>query len=221
MARLALTLNMATRNYIYTNEHPYHVWNRTNNRVPYPLPLDECWRIYCYCLKQLIIKYDFNIYAFVMMNNHYHLLGQCSDSHGLNEVMHEFQMQTTNIINKAAGRINRLYGGPYQCSLIKAEYHYANVFKYVLQNPLRANLTNDFRKYKYSSHYEQGPHFKVKSPMSGVDLFIPTEEIKCITWLNEPIEKSDEIKIRKSLRKRTFKVANLNRKPNVLNYKLV
>ena len=52
----------------------YHIYARSNNRDFFYLPQNVVWDIFMEQLHLLQIEFDVKISAFVLMNNHFHLL---------------------------------------------------------------------------------------------------------------------------------------------------
>lgn len=158
-------------------------------------------------------NYGFKTHAFVLMNNHYHLVGSASEDYTLGEIMCRFQTNTSKAIGHYAGRINHVYGGPYKASLILNPSYYFNVIKYVYQNPLRANLCLKVQDYTFSS-VRSGPDlkFNLYKPENGIDEFLPTIESDFLEWLNQSANEDVVEIIRKGLKKTLFKISDKNRK---------
>ena len=77
---------MGRRNLIRTNLFPYHIVSRVRNKDWYDLPIHRVWKIYMDSFKDSIQRHPVNILAFVLMNNHFHLLIQTPDSN-INQFM--------------------------------------------------------------------------------------------------------------------------------------
>ena len=142
---------MALRNKIYQSEYPYHIYNRANNKE-YLFDLDICFPIFMDCLKTIAQRTDFRPHHFILMNNHYHLIGSTPKAN-LNEFMHAFQTTVSQVINKTTSRVNHVFGGRYGSTVITSEGYLASVIRYLYQNPIRANLTKDIFSYAYSTFY--------------------------------------------------------------------
>ena len=199
---------------IYTHENPYHIRARSNNKEWFHLPLSECWTIFAAGLNHIHFEYGFATHLFVLMDNHYHLVGTCSEKHNLGEVMAWFQKYVSRKINARTGRINHIFGGSYKASLINHPAHFAAVYKYVARNPVRAGIISEAESYLFSTlHCEKS---------GGVVLFhagewavhIPLEKKELSAWLNDPpLAELDEI-IRKNLQKTIFSPSSrVRRKP--------
>jgi putative transposase len=172
---------------------------RSNNQDWFSLPIEDCWEVYVKALKEIHTKYDFRTHAFVLMGNHYHWLVSTPKSN-LGEGMGNFQTVTSLNIARLSNRINHVYGGRYKFSEIRNPVYYANAYRYVLQNPLRANIVNDVYSYKFSSLVD-----------SRIDISVFEAFIENIPtgpgfkdWINrKPYFEIDEV-IKKSLRRRVF-----------------
>lgn len=199
---------------IYTHENPYHISARSNNKEWFYLPLSECWTIFAAGLNHLHLEYGFLTHLFVLMDNHYHLVGTCSEKHNLGEVMSWFQKYVSRKINSRAGRINHIFGGRYKASLIAHPAHFAAVYKYVARNPVRAGICEKVEQYGYSSLYSESGSRVIAFSSGNWGADIPHCHADLMSWLNEPsLLEIDEI-IRKSLQKTHFRpVGRGSRRP--------
>ena len=80
---------MPRKNLIRCNNLPYHVTSRANNKEWFALPMDQVWKICQDCLKAAFDLHKVEIIAFVLMNNHYHLILRTPDAN-LDQFMYEF-----------------------------------------------------------------------------------------------------------------------------------
>ena len=199
---------------IYTHENPYHIRARSNNKEWFHLPLSDCWNIFAAGLNHIQFEYGFSTHLFVLMNNHYHLVGTCSEKHKLGEVMAWFQKYVSRKINARTGRINHIFGGSYKASLISHPAHFSAVFKYVARNPVRAGICSNVESYLFSTLNPKGSEGIALIEAGNWAVHIPQETFEQNKWLNEPtLAELDEI-IRKSLQKTVFRPAcRVNRKP--------
>jgi len=145
---------MARKRLIRTSEFPYHVTIRSNNKDWFDIPMDVLWSISQQALARAAFKYPVKIEAFVLMNNHYHLLLYTPNS-DLDVFMHILNSSLSKGIRSRTGRINRVFGDRYKWSLIQTDRYYRNVVRYIFQNPVRAGLTKKCEDYKFSTLYYQ------------------------------------------------------------------
>lgn len=179
--------------------HPYHVTSRTHDRGFFPIPLEEVWKI---MLKELYLQHQLNglaIHAFVLMGNHFHLL--CHTPKGnLDLIMQNFMRTTSIEIKKKKENALHLWEGRYRWSIIESQTHYFQVYRYIFQNPIRANICRRVEDYPYSSLKE------VPFPLQTfVPLSFAGEEGELV-WLNERYDSEDEVLIKLGLRRSQFEI---------------
>src|ERR1044072_9256095 len=135
---------------IRTAEHPYHLRARSNNKDWFDLPLDACFEVFERVLPKTCEKFDLKLHAFALMNNHFHLIGTTPDLN-IDKTMHHLMTETSRGLRKKTLRTNHVYGGRYKWSVIDSSVYYANCYRYVAQNPLRAKIVSKVENYPYSS----------------------------------------------------------------------
>jgi len=140
---------MAIRNKVYQSEYPYHICNRANNQE-YLFDLDVAFPIFMSCLKVMSKRTGFRPHHFVLMSNHFHLIGSTPKAN-LYEFMHVFQTVVSQTINQLLGRKNHIFGQRYNATVIQTEYQLANVIKYLYQNPVRAKMVQSPFNFRYST----------------------------------------------------------------------
>ncbi|HWU43741.1 MAG TPA: hypothetical protein VN132_09895, partial [Bdellovibrio sp.] len=140
-------------------------------------------------------------YAFVLMSNHYHMIASCSAEHNLGEVMAWLQRSISKAINARTHRINHIFGGPYKACLIRHPAHFASVFKYVLRNPLQAEIVDDVKKYPFSTFTRKSVEVCRRDEWS-VD--IPEETDDLCKWLNTDFPNSSYKTIQAELKQTIF-----------------
>ncbi len=174
---------------------------RANNKDWFYLPIDECWKVFSKHLNSAQEKFKFKVYLFVLMDNHYHLIGSCDSAHNLGEVMAWFQKTVSREINTKARRINHIFGGPYKACLIRHPEHFSAIFKYVARNPVAAGVVTKVELYKYSTLTKSNVHIAQRDNWFSD---IPVEAHAERTWLNQEFEEKNQILIQQNLRKTIF-----------------
>ena len=191
---------------IYTNEFPYHVVARCNSQDWFHAPIDDVWQIFKSEIYKINQTHKTEIHAFVLMNNHYHMILTCSEKKNLAEVMRDFQTQTSRKINRISGRTNHVYGSRYRASLITDEYYYANALKYLYQNPVRANICKSVFDYKYSSiqslYLPENCELPISSHLFGEAIY--KSKIPLAEWLYSSFSDPDYKKIKLGLTRSVF-----------------
>ncbi len=77
---------MPRRPRMYLPGIPAHIVQRGNNREPCFFQSDD-YVYYLQCLKQALIRYRIQCYAYVLMTNHAHLLLTPTDEAGISKAM--------------------------------------------------------------------------------------------------------------------------------------
>jgi putative transposase len=197
---------------------PYHISARCLNREWFRIPLEEVWTIHCRYLFYLHHVFEMQIYSFVLMSNHFHLLAALPNKN-LSEAMNYFMRETSRVISRSSGRINQVYGGPYHPTLIGSAHHFRHTYKYIYRNPVEAGLCPHVEDYAYSTlHGVLGGDHCTIPLMEDRLVFSEFGPEKCLRWLNSNYAEGHKEAIRQALRKAEFKLANQRHtnKPNEL-----
>ncbi len=199
--------------------NPFHITGRRHNKAPFDLELDLVWSIMSDHLYLIHIFYGIKIHAFVLMPNHFHLI--CStDCESLGVAFNYFMRETSKVMNRYSGKINQNWGSRYyRCEISNFRY-FMNCYKYVYQNPVRAQLTSKCENWKFSSlNGLIGRSYMIIPIEADTILFTDSGSIieENIDWLNQQAEENNLISMRKALKKRAFKLPkNSNKKAHFL-----
>lgn len=185
---------MARKNLIRTNEYPYHVTIRSNNKEWFNLPLTEMWTICINAIRVSNFKVPVKVEAFVLMNNHYHLLLYTPNSN-LDKFMNVLNSKISKDIRIRTNRINRVFGDRYKWKLITCNLYYKSVIRYIFQNPLEVKLVTKCEDYVFSTLYYQKRNISL-----GLELPQEFTSQNYIKYINEQIETQTKIEIKKSLK---------------------
>lgn len=96
-------------------------------------------------------KYKFVLYAYCLMPNHVHLLIQTGDV-PLSKIMHAVQFSYTQSFNKCHRKIGHVFHGRYKAILCQSDAYLLQLIRYIHNNPVRAYIVDDPKKYCWSSH---------------------------------------------------------------------
>lgn len=138
----------------------YHIMSRGNGRQDIFLS-DKDRNLFLSLLEDLSERFNVEIYAYVLMNNHYHLLLKTVDAN-LSKAMHWFGTTYTlkfNINNHTGGH---LFQGRYKSIIIQNDAYLLRLSCYIHRNPLRAGIVKRLADYKWSSYLFYG--YKKKPP---------------------------------------------------------
>lgn len=95
--------------------------------------------------------YQVHILAFVLMNNHFHLVVKTPLAN-LQEFMRHFNISYTSSFNKRHKRAGHLYQGRYKSFVIDADSYLLEVSRYVHLNPLRIKERSDASPHENSAY---------------------------------------------------------------------
>lgn len=129
----------------------YHLIQRGNNRAYiFSEPTDKDQLLIF--LEQAQEKYDFIVYAYVIMDNHYHLMVQRKDN-SLATIMQWVNRSYSLYYNKKYHRSGSIYQGRYAKFLMEEDTYLLSLLKYIHRNPLRAQMIQVVSDYPYSSDH--------------------------------------------------------------------
>lgn len=128
----------------------YHVISRGNQRQAlFRSDLDRSH--YLELLSHYQKRYEFRLYAYVLMGNHVHLLLEVGEI-GLAKIMQGLQQSYTLYFNRKYRLIGHLFQGRYKALLCDRDSYLLELVRYIHLNPVRSKLTRDPALYRWSSH---------------------------------------------------------------------
>ncbi|MBI4194887.1 MAG: transposase [Betaproteobacteria bacterium] len=130
---------------------PQHIIQRGNNRQA-TFFAEEDYRFYLDCLLEAARKYDCQIYAYVLMTNHVHLLASAPQRYALSRMMQHLGRRFVRHINRVYQRSGTLWEGRFKASLVDTEIYFLRCLRYIECNPVRARMVADPADYRWSSY---------------------------------------------------------------------
>ncbi|MHB8843975.1 MAG: transposase [Nitrospirota bacterium] len=92
------------------------------------------------------------IYAYILMNNHVHLLIETEDI-PLSKVMQGVNQTYTMYFNRKYRTVGHLFQGRYKAILCDRDAYLLGLVQYIHRNPLRAKIADRLDDYPWSSHH--------------------------------------------------------------------
>jgi putative transposase len=193
---------------IRNNRLPYHVTARVNNREKFKLPLYQVWKVFTDLLFATCVIHRIQVHAFVLMPNHFHLLLTVSQ-HDLGLVMREFMRSVTKTLNAKSGRTGRVFGAKYHWTLVDSPLYFAQVYKYIYRNPVKAQICKKAETYRFSTLAGTLGFQPLRVPlyypfMETKYRCLPNDFEAHVEWLNTPFQKEQDEAITAALKKTLF-----------------
>ena len=133
-------------------DHLHHVLHRGNNRQNVFATTADFER-FLQLLAEYSIQWGVAVHAYVLMNNHVHLLATpLQDNNGLPRMMQAVGRSYGRYFNDVNSRSGTLWEGRYRSTLIQADRYGLACMVYTDLNPVRAGVVADPASYPWSSH---------------------------------------------------------------------
>lgn len=146
-------------------EYPHHVIQRGNNRLAIVLSQADRARL-LQTIEDQATAFQVDVHAYVLMDNHFHLLLTPHTGDGLALMMQAVGRGYVRYFNKAHGRTGTLWEGRYKSTVIETERYLLTCMAYIDLNPVRAGLCEAALDYSWSSHahYVGARHDRMVTP---------------------------------------------------------
>ena len=127
----------------------YHLTVRGNNKRLIYLD-DRDRETFLSLLRGSIVRFGWRCHTFCLMNNHYHLVLETPQPN-LAAGMCRLNGTYARVFNHRYGRRNHLFGERYRAKVIETEAHFLEACRYVVLNPVRADLCESAEEWQWSS----------------------------------------------------------------------
>lgn len=129
----------------------HHVMVRGNNRQA--IFVDDTDRLKWLELQaKFALEFEVQVHAYVLMDNHVHLLVTPTTDQGLPKLMQFVGRQYVSWFNRRHSRTGTLWEGRYKSSIIQSERYLLNCMIYMDLNPVRAAMVSQPADYPWSSY---------------------------------------------------------------------
>lgn len=130
---------------------PQHIVQRGNNRLPCFLhDQDRC--CYLSCLADALTATGCQLHAYVLMDNHAHLLATPGDPGRVSKMMQRLGRRYVAGFNRRHGRAGTLWEGRFKSSPVESDRHVLTCYRYIGLNPIRAAMVATPEAFRWSSH---------------------------------------------------------------------
>ncbi len=128
----------------------YHVLSRGNERQDI-FRGDEDRTLFLETVGEMSERYEMDIFAYVLMGNHYHLLLKTNRSN-LSKGMQWLGLAYTRRFNNRHSRSGHLFQGRFKSIIVENDAYVVRLSCYIHRNPLRANTVERLAEYRWSSY---------------------------------------------------------------------
>jgi putative transposase len=196
---------------------PHHLVHRGNDRCCV-FQTDEQRISYLSCLSHASRKYRCDIHAYILMDNHVHLLATAAVDGGLSGMMQWLGARYTTSFNEAQGRTGTLWEGRFYSSPITSERYFLICQRYIELNPVRAGLVAHASKFAWSS-YAHNALGRLNPLLSEHEIYRrlgPTRQTRCEAYralFAASLQETDLATIRMAIHSRKVLCDPLDAKP--------
>ena len=133
------------------NELPDGVFHVTTRGVfRRPVFIDDADRVFFLRLLELVVwRYKWDLHAFCLMGTHYHLVLETTTER-LSAGMQYLNGVYAQRFNRRHDRDGHVFGARFASWVVRDDDHYERTVEYVLTNPVRAGLVDDWTEWRWS-----------------------------------------------------------------------
>lgn len=140
---------------MYLNTEYFHVITQGINKS-YIFDSSTDIKYYIKSMYDIKEKYNIEIIAYCIMNNHAHILIKSAVIKNLSKYMHNLNTRYGCYYNKKYKRVGYVFRDRYKAEGIYTEGHLYSCIKYIYANPVKAGLCNKPEEYLYSNYKPMG-----------------------------------------------------------------
>jgi putative transposase len=128
----------------------YHIMSRGDDRKKIYTRAGDYGKFMDYILKAKE-KYDFYLYAYCLMTNHFHLLLE-TRSPNISKIMHYIKGSYTTYYNLRHRRLGHVFQGRFKSLVVDKDSYFLGLSRYIHLNPVHAGIVKDPLEYVWSSY---------------------------------------------------------------------
>ena len=104
----------------------------------------------------------YELFAYVVMHNHVHVLVEARDNYPLQDIVHSWKSYTANSLQSAFGRKNRIWQDEYFDRIVRDEGEFLQKAQYILNNPWKT--WPEIKEYQWVGFKEAGTEARPTIP---------------------------------------------------------
>ncbi len=128
----------------------YHVTSRGNERGDI-VRSDQDRELFLRVLSHVVEDHHVLCHAWVLMNNHYHLLLETPEAN-LSKAIRHLNGVYTQKFNRTHDRVGHLFQGRFKAIHVEKGSHLLELCRYLALNPVRAGMVKHPREWRWSSY---------------------------------------------------------------------
>jgi putative transposase len=137
--------------HLFLDRSPYFITGGTHKKQAFWFD-DDRKKILLDAIKDWFSKYKWDIEAWIIFENHYHLIGWSFKGENLSSVIRKTHGRSATLLNKLDGCQNRQVWWNYWDRCIRSEKDFLAYLYYILWNPIKHRLVSHPEQYKWSSY---------------------------------------------------------------------
>lgn len=102
-------------------------------------------------LSDVCDRFNWSVHAYCLMSNHYHLLLETPDAN-LSQGMRQLNGVFTQRFNRYHKRVGHVFQGRYKSILVEKEAYLLELARYIVLNPVRAQMVRSAKDWPWSSY---------------------------------------------------------------------
>jgi putative transposase len=142
-------------------------------------------------LRKTKAAFDFKLFGYVLMDNHYHLVMQ-TFSKPMNIIMHQINNTYSKYYNYTYQRTGHVFQGRYNAINVQDENYLASLLRYVHNNPVKAGICKHMSEYPWSSDRFYRKNYKGFVDIEPILDIFSTQRILAVRGYRELMEQPDD-----------------------------
>ena len=147
---MAILFSMARPLRLELSSGVYHVTSRGDGREDIYLS-DADRKVWLEVFGQVCERFNWICHAWCQMTNHYHILIETPEAN-LSQGMRQLNGVYTQRFNRAHARVGHVFQGRYKAILVERDSYLLELARYVVLNPLRAEMVKRLEDWKWSGY---------------------------------------------------------------------
>jgi len=112
----------------------------------------EKMNIYSFVMETALTKFDYHLFAWVYLPNHYHIILDVKHGKEIGKFISNFHSNTARLLNQMDNKEGRKIWYQYWDRCIRGEKDFYARVNYIHHNPVKHGLTESMNKYQFSSY---------------------------------------------------------------------